>query len=201
MSPGHREQKKARTQAAIQAAAMRMFERQGYERTTIAQIAHEAGIAPRTFFSYYAGKESLVFKEGEQRLEVMVSTIADRQPGDTPGAVLLAAMLAGVQKLLDADGLDQHSTALAEVLRSVPALRAQALGRLAEAQQRMTAAMVGAFAPELDEETATMVVGAVFGATVAVGAHGVTTGATPQVALRRCIAAIEYVIGSLMPPA
>ncbi|MDH6629846.1 AcrR family transcriptional regulator [Streptomyces sp. LBL] len=59
--PGLRERKKARTKAAIQREAVRLFREQGYTATTIEQIAEAAEVAPSTVFRYFATKQDLVF--------------------------------------------------------------------------------------------------------------------------------------------
>jgi AcrR family transcriptional regulator len=57
---GLRERKKARTRAAIQQEALRLFRDQGYEATTIEQIAEAAEFSPSTFFRYFPTKEDVV---------------------------------------------------------------------------------------------------------------------------------------------
>ena len=47
---GLRERKKARTRAAIRQHALRLFRQQGYDATTIEQIADAAEVSPATFF-------------------------------------------------------------------------------------------------------------------------------------------------------
>src|SRR5262249_25901348 len=45
---------------AIQREAMRLFQEQGYEATTIEQIADAVEISPSTFFNYFPSKEDVV---------------------------------------------------------------------------------------------------------------------------------------------
>ena len=57
---GLRERKKAKTRAAIQHHALRLFQAQGYDATTVEQIAEAAEISPSTFFRYFPTKEDVV---------------------------------------------------------------------------------------------------------------------------------------------
>ncbi|MFG3250878.1 TetR/AcrR family transcriptional regulator [Streptomyces sp. NPDC048187] len=61
--PGLRERKKARTKAAIQREAVRLFREQGYSATTVEQVAEAAEVAPSTVFRYFATKQDLVFSQ------------------------------------------------------------------------------------------------------------------------------------------
>src|SRR5215472_13540966 len=57
---GLRERKKAKTRAAVQRHALRLFQEQGYDATTVEQIADAAEISPSTFFRYFPTKEDVV---------------------------------------------------------------------------------------------------------------------------------------------
>ncbi|WP_330217262.1 acyl-CoA-like ligand-binding transcription factor [Paenibacillus durus] len=60
---GLRERKKIKTRAAIQQNAIRLFREQGYQATTVEQIAEAAEISPSTFFRYFATKEAVVLED------------------------------------------------------------------------------------------------------------------------------------------
>jgi AcrR family transcriptional regulator len=59
-APSLRERKKAKTKAAIQQHALRLFREQGYAATTIEQIAEAAEVSPSTVFRYFPTKEDIV---------------------------------------------------------------------------------------------------------------------------------------------
>jgi AcrR family transcriptional regulator len=61
---------------------MRLYRENGFEGVTIAAIAAEADIAPRTFFSYFACKEDVFLGAGDERLQRLVCTIEERRPGE-----------------------------------------------------------------------------------------------------------------------
>jgi mycofactocin system transcriptional regulator len=62
---------------------MRLFVAQGFENTTIEQIAAEAGVSERTFFRYFATKASVLFTEFEDEVEHIRAALAEA-PGDMP---------------------------------------------------------------------------------------------------------------------
>lgn len=57
-----REEKKAQTRQRISDSAIELFELQGYEQTTVQQIAERADVAKGTFFNYYNSKEDLMME-------------------------------------------------------------------------------------------------------------------------------------------
>ena len=59
--PSRRQAHKMRTERLLQKAALELFAKQGYDETTTEAIAERAGVSPRTFFRYFATKESVLF--------------------------------------------------------------------------------------------------------------------------------------------
>lgn len=82
-SQGLRERKKLDTRRRIEAVALDMFERGGFETTTIEDIAAAADIAPRTFFHYFPTKEDVVLADYADRLARITGALAER-PTDEP---------------------------------------------------------------------------------------------------------------------
>ncbi len=87
-----RERKKAKTRAMIQAQALRLFASQGYEQTTVEQIAAAAEISPSTLFRYFTTKAEIVQFD---MLDPIVFDAYGKQPASlTPIAALRSAMRA-----------------------------------------------------------------------------------------------------------
>jgi len=72
---------KAATQERILVAATRLFLDQGYERTTVAQVAESAGVARATVFWHFSDKASL-FREAFSRLLEPIRASLARDHGD-----------------------------------------------------------------------------------------------------------------------
>ncbi len=56
-----RDRKKRLAQVTIEEAALRLFQQQGYEQTSIQDIADAVMMSTRTFFRYFASKEEVLF--------------------------------------------------------------------------------------------------------------------------------------------
>jgi AcrR family transcriptional regulator len=89
---GLRERKKARTREALQEAAMGLFSRQGFDRTTVEEIADACEVSPRTFFRYFPTKEDVLFADGEARRARLLAVIAERPAAETPFVALRESM-------------------------------------------------------------------------------------------------------------
>ncbi|WP_369391571.1 TetR/AcrR family transcriptional regulator [Streptomyces sp. CG1] len=60
---GLRERKKIKTREAIRAATYALIKEQGYDATTIDQIAERAEVSPSTVFRYFPTKEDIVLTD------------------------------------------------------------------------------------------------------------------------------------------
>jgi AcrR family transcriptional regulator len=78
---GLRERKKQRTRATLIDAAVELCERQGFERTTVDQIAAVADVSPRTFSRYFATKDAIALALIDDAIDLAAAELA-RQPAD-----------------------------------------------------------------------------------------------------------------------
>ena len=64
-----RERRKREVRERIAEAAMRRFVLQGFDETTVDEIAADAGVAQKTFFNYFPTKQALFRELAEARIE------------------------------------------------------------------------------------------------------------------------------------
>jgi AcrR family transcriptional regulator len=120
-SPGLRERKKQKTRWAIQEHALRLIAQQGYDATTVEQIAAAAEISPSTFFRYFKTKEDVIIEDEYDPM--LVELFAAAPAGSTPLAAMRHAMRAAFAQM-DAAELAKV-LARTKLIMSVPALRAR----------------------------------------------------------------------------
>ncbi|MFE0043697.1 TetR/AcrR family transcriptional regulator [Streptomyces albireticuli] len=85
---GLRESKKRETRQLISDHATRLFLRQGFEQTTISDIADAARVAKKTVTNYFPRKEDLAFDHHEEFTAGLARALAGRAPGETALAAL-----------------------------------------------------------------------------------------------------------------
>lgn len=89
---GRREAHKRATRAAIRAAADELIAAQGFEATTVRQIADAAGVTERTFYRYFDGKEGLVAAEMTAWMDSLYAAIVARPERERPVEAVRAAL-------------------------------------------------------------------------------------------------------------
>ncbi|GAB3986639.1 TetR family transcriptional regulator [Actinoallomurus acanthiterrae] len=118
---GLRERKKLKTRRSIQEHALRLFREQGYDATTVEQIAEAAEVSPSTFFRYFPTKEDTVLTDEYDAL--IVDAIRAQPPELPPVEALRNVMGEMVSDMVTADR--QRMFDRTRMMLSVPALRSR----------------------------------------------------------------------------
>jgi AcrR family transcriptional regulator len=128
MVTGLREQKKERTHDELVTAALDLFAAQGFDGTTVEDIADAVGVSPRTFFRYFPTKEDVLFAEGTcggtSKTELVMEALRTRAADADPAVVLRDALRSLVH------GYEDELPRLLlrkQVMASTPALRSRAV--------------------------------------------------------------------------
>ncbi|GAA1082112.1 helix-turn-helix domain-containing protein [Kitasatospora arboriphila] len=77
---GRRERNKIRMKERLYDAALALFTEQGYDETSIDEIAERADVARGTFFNYFQRKEDLLGTWGEKRRAALTTALVDDGP-------------------------------------------------------------------------------------------------------------------------
>lgn len=78
----HRERKKLATHRALHEAAFELVDRHGLSGTTVEAISERAGVAPRTFWSYFSSKEDAVIDRDPATPATLRAALMSRPAGE-----------------------------------------------------------------------------------------------------------------------
>jgi AcrR family transcriptional regulator len=101
-----RPERKERTRSDLVAAARRVFERHGFHRASLEQIAEEAGYTKGAVYSNFSSKEDLFFAVYERRVDRHEVHVAElfSEPPDAGEAILRVIAAVGDLRRRRADG-------------------------------------------------------------------------------------------------
>jgi AcrR family transcriptional regulator len=125
---GLRERKKAKTKAALQRHAVRLFLEQGYDATTVEQVAEAAEVSTSTVFRYFPTKEDLVISDDYDPF--LIAVFQAQPAGMGVIEALRRAMRETFSELSDAELVMNRERAMLTL--SVPALWGANLDNLQE---------------------------------------------------------------------
>jgi AcrR family transcriptional regulator len=161
--PGLRERKKARTRAAIQEHALRLFREQGYDATTVEQIAEAAEVSPSTFFRYFGSKEEAVAYDA---LDPAVMSAWRSQPPDMAPIPAIRKAMLEVFATLSADQMAELM-GRGRLLFSVPELRQAAINEMLRSAQMVTDELAARLGRPPDDLELRVFAGAIMGGLLA----------------------------------
>ncbi|MCX5374871.1 mycofactocin system transcriptional regulator [Streptomyces sp. NBC_00015] len=119
---------RATSRAALERLGFELFARQGFDGTTVDDIADAAGIGRRTFFRYFASKNDLVWGDFEDQLARLDALLAAADP-DMPMMDALCEAVVEFNRF-DPAMVPWHRQRMALILR-VPTLQADSAVRYA----------------------------------------------------------------------
>jgi AcrR family transcriptional regulator len=117
--PDWRQRKKTATRDRIRASALRLFREQGYNATTVEQIAADAGVSHMTFFRYFPTKEDVALSDS---YDPLIAGLIAQTPASWPLIKRIRTVLAeGLRQIYGTE----RDTLLAQnkLVVSTPALR------------------------------------------------------------------------------
>ncbi|WAZ23789.1 TetR/AcrR family transcriptional regulator [Streptomyces cinnabarinus] len=134
---GLRERKKIKTRTAIRDATYALIREQGYDATTVEQIAERAEVSPSTVFRYFPTKEDIVLTD---EFDPLLMEEIRKRPADEPWMetlrhVMTKAVGVGLAEDLDVLKLRSH------LMVQVPAVRSRMLETMSVTGKMLTQAI------------------------------------------------------------
>jgi AcrR family transcriptional regulator len=150
MPSGLRERKKEKTRVALEVTAFRLFEENGYEATTVEEIAEASDVSPRTFFRYFGSKNEVVFGQQTEHFAVLQHIVEERVSGRADFCTVAEAMETFAEHL---DGRREQVLARVELVAANASLQSRSLQvqrQWEEQLARLLAELAGQSTPDLD---------------------------------------------------
>lgn len=170
---GLRERKKQRTREELVEAAIGLFLDQGFEHTTVDQIAAAVDVSQRTFFRYFASKEDVAFGAMTAAEEMFQSFLREQPPQVPPLQAMRGAMHEVWRHMGCAGGAVGAGAHVPDVglhlrmvrlIESTPALLAAHLRRTEALEERFAAELARREGVDMDDDPRPRLLSAVFGA-------------------------------------
>jgi AcrR family transcriptional regulator len=123
----------------LESAALELFIEQGYERTTVAEIAARAGVTERTFFRHFADKREVLFGGGHELEDLLVTLVTDAPAGLAPLDAIESALEGAAAGIFaERQGFARQRQT---VINSSPDLQERELLKLASVTAALAAAL------------------------------------------------------------
>jgi AcrR family transcriptional regulator len=117
---GLREQKKTVTRQQIQGAALALFGENGFDATSVADVAAAAGVSAMTFYRYFPTKESVVLDDD---YDPLIADMIAAQPRSLPPVERVRrALSSGLGAVFESD--EETIRVRVRLILATPALRA-----------------------------------------------------------------------------
>ncbi len=161
-----RERKKAKTRLAIREHAMALFKDQGYDKTTVEQIAAAAEVSPSTFFRYFPSKEEVVLQDD---YDALLIAAFHAQQVDVPPMRALRNAISEVFLSMP-EGQQAQEAERIRLMTAVPELRARMLAQVSEMIQMLAEAVAERVGRQSDDFEVRTFAGALVGVALGIAA-------------------------------
>jgi AcrR family transcriptional regulator len=189
---GLRERTRRAVRTEISSIGMRLFLQQGFDNTSVEQIAAGVGIPSRSFFRYFGTKEDVVLGNLAEAGLALQAALRARPAGEDPWTALRAAC--GVLMIATMDDLEA-SRRMSRMLLETPSLRARHLEKQLQWQTLLVPDIQERLGPaphQPDSRAAALVAAALSCLDAATAAWGQSDADTPlAVLLDDAIAAVR----------
>jgi AcrR family transcriptional regulator len=139
---GLRERKRERTREEIRQAALELFDRHGFDDTTIEQIADAADVGRRTFFRYFPTKQSVLFADAEEKAAQLAEAFAAQPLDQHP----VRSAIGALEELI---GVIEPQKARHQMFRTIVVEGVDVRSRHLEVNDRVKAGLAAAIAERL----------------------------------------------------
>lgn len=170
-SPGGRPP--STTRERIADVAFELFSRQGFERTTVDEIAREAGVGRRTIFRYYGSKNEMVWGNFDRVLDLMRDSLAAAKPEAPIMDALREAVI--FSNRYEPDQLPSLRVRMTLIVRN-PALQGYSMVRYAAWRRVVAEFSAGRLGCRPDDLIPQAIAHAALGTTIAAFTRWVRTG-------------------------
>jgi AcrR family transcriptional regulator len=133
---GRREQKREETRRRLMREGQRLFAEQGFDRTSVDEIAAAAGVSRRTFFHYFDSKEDVVLSRHDDFERALMDAIRTAPP-EAPLLQVAEQAVIATLATFDSDEFEL----LERLKRDTPALRARDHGKYERLERAIAEAL------------------------------------------------------------
>jgi len=144
----------AEKRRAILATAAEFFAANGYDRSSMNQLAEACGVSKALIYHYYESKEALLYDIVHTHLSDLLAAIRDVEVTGPPGAALNRLARAILEAYRDADAQHQVQAVAMETLPAgqravLSALQKEMIGIVSDVLQRATPSLYAAHPEKL----------------------------------------------------
>ena len=131
-------------QGRLMKAAIELFDEQGYEATTVAEIAERAGLTKRPFFRYFSDKREVLFSGSEELQRRWLDGLA-AAPADATALAVVSTGLDPVAEMFA--GRHEFARRRAQIVDANPELQERELIKLQNLAAGLKAALIARGVP------------------------------------------------------